>query len=813
MSKVMAMRRMPTMKKLQKVNGTEKMFKFKPQIKNNRKINNDHLEAGPSDMSASNIDNYQEGVNEIEMQTRKELQNLIGQCCPTDMDKYEILKKRNQIMNKGRVIDTDYRTADSKIGTSENMCSELEYYTRIVQKRVSPYECDEHGSFDINLMVKDFERSAADQVYPLPHELRTEECLIKTLRYLFINIVTNVPEDTHSQESWYDFVWHRTRSIRKELMQQGINTKEAVQIFEACARFHIFVSYKLCNLNAIAFSQKLNNEHLSKSMHSIRHCYEDLAKENIFCENEVEFACYDLLMNLHDSKVLSKTNRFRREIMESEKMKMTIRLVKEYQSNNYVKFFQIVKNECDFLQSCLLHRYFAEFRLRAMKIILKAYNNCTMHLEYLTDILAIDDYCDTMKLASLYHLEYSKTDPMLLVLGRSDITEIEQEEEYTHDIWIGGKLTGELAAVLLGTTDLENPVFPEMSISFDNNDCYNNDVVIKNYLEGSKMDPEKAKLLNEKRFKEKTIGDCVQVLLNFTTQNVKIDLIKNAFQYEIQVRSCVKAISNEVNIIFEEKRNNFIQDVCKNVYFEEKARTLRNLEIKKKELINLYTEKFSNDLLENVLKSNIKKICEESINTELKYSLDSEIVSITNHLVFYTLYNTREELLKTISLEVYKSDVYEIRKALKRIKKRRINRIVMKCAMFWINTARENIERKRYEAKVLSTLPKRPPKIPTSEVVKKFCMKRGHIYQDENMPFKSQLIFKKRRKSEDIIKELDEIKLHHKLKEFVDKRRKRLALKAFNIWLYNTKLLIKRRQILNIFGVRESKNNKFILDF
>uniref|UniRef100_A0AAF5I4D8 SAC3/GANP/THP3 conserved domain-containing protein n=1 Tax=Strongyloides stercoralis TaxID=6248 RepID=A0AAF5I4D8_STRER len=210
-----------------------------------------------------------------------------------DMDKHKVSKKCNQSINKGKIIVTDYRTAHSKILLLENICLVLEYYTKFVQRRVLPYGCNKDGSFNINLLLKDFKESIADQEYSLPNKLKTEEYLIKTLKYLFSMI-------------------HRTKSIRKDLMQQRIKLKNTIQIFGIFARFRIYVSYRLCILNALEFSQKLNNKHLSKSMHSIQKMLYNLAKENKFCDNEVEFSCYGLLMNLHDSNVLLKTNCFKK---------------------------------------------------------------------------------------------------------------------------------------------------------------------------------------------------------------------------------------------------------------------------------------------------------------------------------------------------------------------------------------------------------------------------------------------------------------------------------------------------------------------
>ena len=60
--------------------------------------------------------------------------------------------------------------------------------------------------------VKEYSRSSADQEEPLPHELRPSAVLSRTMDYL----VTQVMDQKEgSLRDWYDFVWNRTRGIRK----------------------------------------------------------------------------------------------------------------------------------------------------------------------------------------------------------------------------------------------------------------------------------------------------------------------------------------------------------------------------------------------------------------------------------------------------------------------------------------------------------------------------------------------------------------------------------------------------------------------
>ena len=65
---------------------------------------------------------------------------------------------------------------------------------------------------DHTAAIKEYSRSSADQEEPLPHELRPLPVLSMTMDYLVIQIMDQVQDN---YRDWYDFVWNRTRGIRK----------------------------------------------------------------------------------------------------------------------------------------------------------------------------------------------------------------------------------------------------------------------------------------------------------------------------------------------------------------------------------------------------------------------------------------------------------------------------------------------------------------------------------------------------------------------------------------------------------------------
>lgn len=74
------------------------------------------------------------------------------------------------------------------------------------------YFSDWHAQVDHAAAIKEYSRSSADQEEPLPHDLRPLPLLNMTMDYLVTQIMD---QGNDSLRDWYDFVWNRTRGIRK----------------------------------------------------------------------------------------------------------------------------------------------------------------------------------------------------------------------------------------------------------------------------------------------------------------------------------------------------------------------------------------------------------------------------------------------------------------------------------------------------------------------------------------------------------------------------------------------------------------------
>ncbi|XP_075923316.1 germinal-center associated nuclear protein isoform X2 [Petromyzon marinus] len=294
------------------------------------------------------------------------LAHLKGSAAGNSEEKYQLLELRDKQMRQARTRRTELEKAKAIVGTCSDMCPEKERYLREIRKQLSIYEVIP-GTDKVNhaAVIKEYSRSSADQEEPLPHELRPPHVLDMTMQYL-VNSVMNIGEDNWAE--WYDFVWNRTRGIRKDITQQHLCEPISVSLIEKCTRFHVLCAHHLCQQPMATFEPKINNENLTKCLQSLKEMYQDLANKGIYCSGEPEFRGYSVLLNLNHGDILREVQQFREEIRNSSPVKFAVQVFSALNSNNFVRFFKLVKS-ASYLNACLLHRYFTQVRRDALKAL------------------------------------------------------------------------------------------------------------------------------------------------------------------------------------------------------------------------------------------------------------------------------------------------------------------------------------------------------------------------------------------------------------------------------------------------------------
>lgn len=173
----------------------------------------------------------------------------------------------------------------------------------------------------------------------------------------------------------------------------------AVELVEQCARFHIHCSARLVGEELSVFDEKINTENLTKCLQTLKYMYHDLELKNEYCANESEFRGYVILLNMNDGNFMWEVQQLRQEIQKSSDVKFALQVYSALDKNNYIKFFKLV-NSTNYLNACILMRYFVQVRSTALKFLVNYYAPRATKILYplgeLTSLLGFDDVNATM---------------------------------------------------------------------------------------------------------------------------------------------------------------------------------------------------------------------------------------------------------------------------------------------------------------------------------------------------------------------------------------------------------------------------------
>ncbi|VDN45547.1 unnamed protein product, partial [Dibothriocephalus latus] len=79
----------------------------------------------------------------------------------------------------------------------------------------------------------------------------------------------------------YEFLWTRTRAIRKDITQQNIYSPTIISIVEKVTRFHIFCAARLVDQPMDAFDPRINSENLTQCLQTLKQLYDDLKPDSL----------------------------------------------------------------------------------------------------------------------------------------------------------------------------------------------------------------------------------------------------------------------------------------------------------------------------------------------------------------------------------------------------------------------------------------------------------------------------------------------------------------------------------------------------
>lgn len=384
------------------------------------------LDRGSKRTTASRVKGGESADNLVAKNHHAEesLSSLLRQSAHSVGERFRVLDARDKIIRLRLQKQSDLATARATRGTCPDMCPEKERYSRTDKKCLSSFEIlpGSDGVMDHTRMIKEYSRSSADQEEPLAHELRPPHVLRHTMDYLLVHLMDSASPISGTAPAvgeWYDFIWNRTRAIRKDITQQHLCDEVCVALVEQCARFHIHCAAALCEEDMSAFDPKINNENLVKCLQTLKHFYYDLSLRGLHCPNEPEFRAYDVLLHLTEGDTIRQVQKLPACVRWSAEVKRAVAAFAALNSNNYVRFFRVAA-QAPYLAACLLHRYFGQVRLRAFQTFLKAFcqpnHSEEFSLEVLGRQLGFDSASEVRVFASALGL---RTSEQALLLDRA----------------------------------------------------------------------------------------------------------------------------------------------------------------------------------------------------------------------------------------------------------------------------------------------------------------------------------------------------------------------------------------------------------
>uniref|UniRef100_A0A182JWK0 PCI domain-containing protein n=1 Tax=Anopheles christyi TaxID=43041 RepID=A0A182JWK0_9DIPT len=406
-------------------------------------------------------------------QARAELETLAIKPAFTAEERYRVLEAKDRYIRLTTERTTDIRKAKNIEGTCPDMCPEKERYLREWKCMVPSYERQPGGGAQIDHVkaIKQYSRSSADQELPLPHELRSQQALGRTMHFLLSHLadLCNVDEGEGggNVSDWFHYIWDRTREDQ----------------------------YR---------------ENMTKCLQTLKYMYTDLAQRDQRCPAEAEFRAYMVLLYLNDGNFLWELRQLPEAIIHSKEIQFALSVYFALEENNFVRFFQLVQSTT-YMNACILLRYFTQVRQKALEILRKAYavrSTASFSLEYMTRILGFEDEEQAEAFFDHYGIMIDQTTEMVLFEPRQ-ISFYQPELPFPTSRavrLVESKRTVSVGEAICGRPleqwELQLPKLKQPNDSFHENGCLKDNVLQNAFAERKGAEENNASIIQKQSIKD-----------------------------------------------------------------------------------------------------------------------------------------------------------------------------------------------------------------------------------------------------------------------------------------------------------------------
>ncbi|CAO2649551.1 Nn.00g069360.m01.CDS01 [Neocucurbitaria sp. VM-36] len=324
------------------------------------------------------------------------------------------------------------------IGICTDMCPEFERVRRIVENDVKPPECTPETEHlpradripDESRMVKAYARSAAGMDVELVSEIRSPATCLRTIDYLIQRLDS---DDFQYLQNW---IWDRTRAVRKDLRTQRIEKRPDINILLTClertARFHLVSMHHMARSTKEDYSHQQDLEQLNQTLMSLRERYTDNRRANIPSENEAEFWAYRLILapQYANNQLENELHRLPSDLRHNNRVKIAIEIFQLLKSviitpsksfvqcqANWKKLWDLIKSpKVSYLMACAAEVSFNRVRHVVLDCLWRAYRKGNSQrtvvvedwtTDKLKDVLGLDTDKEAVKLCEDFGFVFS----------------------------------------------------------------------------------------------------------------------------------------------------------------------------------------------------------------------------------------------------------------------------------------------------------------------------------------------------------------------------------------------------------------------
>lgn len=338
--------------------------------------------------------------------------------------------------------------ANHLVGRLTKMCSDHEREDRQKCRQLDVFErypatCADAGSFRANpdLMVKKYQRSAADKVYR-ESEIRTEACCEETTKYLFgkvsdLYILGNQGiygfETTVDCSEVYSYLADRSRGVLVDLSLQNLKHSSVfLECHEARVRFEILFGYLLrFQKDETRYSPDIGTKSMARTLQPLLEAYSSIRSQaRLTGEVYEQPASEGLMVGYSLAMLLNRPQQaylqmymMDEEVFAMQPVRLALEAFEAYHSQNPREFLEILTSlETDVLLAILLQPYALEMRWHLCRDFFRQHTGAQVHLEVLRALLVFPSF--TSLLVFLRGLGVSINDGTVLL----DIPAVEPPE-------------------------------------------------------------------------------------------------------------------------------------------------------------------------------------------------------------------------------------------------------------------------------------------------------------------------------------------------------------------------------------------------